>query len=71
MRRRQVLVDVLVAGAAFALSASVLAAADPVDADLRSPDAAAYVLLAVYSASVVLRRVAPVVATFTTVRISA
>jgi signal transduction histidine kinase len=65
VRRRQVLVDVVVAGAAFALSASVLAGADPVDADLRSPDAAAYLLLAAYSGSVVLRRFAPVVAVFT------
>jgi signal transduction histidine kinase len=64
VRRRQVLVDVLLAGAAFALSASVLAAADPVDADLRSPDVVAYLLLAAYSGSVALRRLMPVIAVF-------
>ena len=39
-------VDVVVAAAAFALSAAELAGAEPVASDLREPDAAAYVLVA-------------------------
>ena len=46
---RLVVVDVVVATAAFGLSAAVLAGSDPVAAELREPDAFAYVLLAVYS----------------------
>ena len=58
------MVDVVVAVAAFGLSAAVLAGADPVADDLREPDVAAYVLVAVYSASPIVRRRAPVVAVF-------
>lgn len=56
-------VDAVVAAAAFALSATVLARADPVAADLREPDVAAYVLVGMYSASPTVRRWAPTVAT--------
>jgi signal transduction histidine kinase len=57
-------VDVLVAVAAFAVSAAVLAASDPVPSDLRAPDLGGYVLVAIYSGSVIIRRRAPVVAVF-------
>jgi signal transduction histidine kinase len=60
--RRLLLVDVLVASAAFGVSAIALAGRAPVGRGLRSPDLAAYVLLAVYSAAVVVRRRLPVVA---------
>ena len=56
------MVDVVVAAAAFGLSAAELAAASPVASDLREPDAAAYVLVALYSALPILRRLAPWVA---------
>jgi signal transduction histidine kinase len=59
VRWRATAIDVVVAGVAFAVSASVLSASRPVAADLREPDALGYVLLAVYSASVVARRRAP------------
>ena len=65
MNRRGIVVDAVVALAAFALSALVLAGAGTVpdpDPALRDPDAIGYVLLAVYSASVALRRPYPVVA---------
>jgi signal transduction histidine kinase len=58
------LADVLVAAAAFAVSAAVLAGRDADAGDLRRPDATAYVLLAIYSASPIVRRRAPVVAVF-------
>ena len=58
------MVDAVVAVAAFGLSAAVLLGADPVADDLREPDVAAYVLVAVYSASLIVRRWAPVVAVF-------
>ena len=58
------MVDVLVAVAAFAVSAAVLAASDPVPSDLRAPDLGGYVLVAIYSGSVIIRRRAPVVAVF-------
>ena len=58
------MVDAVVAVAAFGLSAAVLAGADPVADDLREPDVAAYVLVAVYSALPIVRRWAPVVAVF-------
>ena len=58
------MVDVVVAVAAFGLSAATLAGADPVADDLREPDLAAYVLVAVYSALPIVRRWAPVVAVF-------
>ena len=64
MRWRLVVVDAVVAVAAFGLSAAVLLGADPVADDLREPDVAAYVLVAVYSASLIVRRWAPVVAVF-------
>ena len=64
MRSRAVVVDVLVAAVAFAMSATVLAASDPVASELRAPDLGAYVLVAIYSASVIIRRRAPVVAVF-------
>ena len=53
------MVDVLVAPAAFALSAAVLAGSDPVDDDLRAPDVGAYVLLAISSGLPVACRQAP------------
>ena len=59
---RAVVVDVVVAFAAFGLSAAVLAGSDPVAAELREPDAFAYVLLAVYSLTPILRRRVPVIA---------
>ena len=64
VRWRLVVLDVVVAAAAFGLSAAVLAGADPVADDLREPDVAAYVLVAVYSVSPILRRWAPVAAVF-------
>jgi signal transduction histidine kinase len=57
-------IDVIVAVAAFGLSAAVLAGADPVADDLREPDVAAYLLVAIYSGLPILRRWAPVVAVF-------
>src|SRR5688572_2607527 len=58
------MVDAVVAVVAFALSAAVLAGADPVADGLREPDVAAYVLVAIYSALPIVRRWAPVVAVF-------
>ncbi len=58
------MVDVLVAAAAFTVSAAVLAASDPMASDLRSPDLGAYGLVAIYSAAPIIRRRAPVVAVF-------
>jgi signal transduction histidine kinase len=60
VRRRAVLVDVAVALGAFTLSAAVVAGHGPLAADLRHPDAGAYVLLALYSGSVALRRLAAI-----------
>lgn len=62
MRWRLVLVDVVLAVAAFAISAALLADTGPVTSDLRDPDAVAYLLLAVYSAAPIARRHAPIVA---------
>ena len=62
VRWRLVVLDVVVAVAAFGLSAAVLAGADPVADDLREPDVAAYVLVGVYSLSPIVRRWAPVAA---------
>ena len=62
MRRRDLLADLLVGTAAFAISVAVLQADRPVDDDLRSVDVWAYVVLAAYSFSVVLRRVIPAAA---------
>ena len=59
MDRRALVVDVPLAAVAFAISASVLAAA-PAEPALRGADAAGYLLLAAYSWSVVLRRRYPV-----------
>jgi signal transduction histidine kinase len=64
VRWRLVILDVVVAVAAFGLSAAVLAGADPVADDLREPDVAAYVLVAIYSGLPIVRRRAPVVAVF-------
>jgi signal transduction histidine kinase len=64
VRSRAVAVDVLVAVAAFAVSAGVLAGSDPVADDLREPDIAAYALVAIYSGSVIVRRRAPAAAVF-------
>ena len=58
------MIDAVVAVAAFGLSAAALTAADPVAADVREPDVAAYVLVAVYSALPIVRRWTPVVAVF-------
>ena len=62
VRWRLVVVDAVVAVAAFGLSAAVLSSAEPVADDLREPDLAAYALVALYSALPILRRCAPVVA---------
>jgi signal transduction histidine kinase len=62
VRCRLFVVDVAVAAAAFALSAAELAGADPVASELREPDAVAYALVALYSASPILRRMRPLVA---------
>ena len=61
MDRRGLLVDLLVALVAFAVSATLLTgtAHDP---ELRDPDLLAYGLLAVYSGSILLRRAHPIVA---------
>lgn len=61
MDRRRFIVDVAVGVVAFAVSAAIVAGAGP-DPALRAADAGAYVLLAVYSASLLLRRSHPVVA---------
>ena len=58
------MIDAVVAVAAFGLSAAALAAADPVAADVREPDVAAYALVAIYTASPIVRRRTPVVAVF-------
>jgi signal transduction histidine kinase len=63
VRSRAVALDVLVASVAFLLSALVLSGSD-VDAGLREPGAAAYILLALYSGSVIVRRWVPVLAVF-------
>ena len=55
------LVDAAVAAGAFAVSAAVAATAE-VTAELRAPDAGAYVLLGLYSASAALRRPLPTAA---------
>lgn len=62
MRWRDLLIDLLVGVVAFAISVAVLQADRPSEGDLRSVDLWAYLLLAVYSGSVVLRRVSPAVA---------
>ena len=62
VRWRLVLIDVLVAAAAFTISAIVLADSDPLATGAREPGVAAYALLGAYSMSVVGRRVAPVLA---------
>jgi signal transduction histidine kinase len=61
MDRRRFLVDVAVALIALAISAAVLAGAAH-DPALRRPDVVAYWLLAVYSGSVVVRSIDPMVA---------
>jgi signal transduction histidine kinase len=58
VKRRAVLVDVAVAAVALGISVAVLGS-EPVAADLREPDAVAYLLLAVYSGSAAVRRVVP------------
>ena len=65
MRWHLVVIDGVVVVAAFGLSAAALAAADPVAADVREPDVAAYALVAIYTASPIVRRQAPLVAVFT------
>ena len=62
MRWRALLIDVAAALVAFAISALVLAASDPVPGEVRRPDLVAYALVAMYSGAVVIRRSAPVVA---------
>jgi signal transduction histidine kinase len=68
---RLVAVDVVIAVAALGLSAAVLAGSDPVATalagaepvtEVREPDIAAYVLVAIYSTLPIVRRRAPVVA---------
>ena len=56
MHRRDALIDGLVATAAFAVSVAILRDATLDAPDVRDTDAFAYMLLALYSASVVLRR---------------
>lgn len=63
VRWRLLVVDGLVAAAAFGASATILAASAPLAAGEREPDAAAYLLVGVCSAAVVGRRRAPAVAT--------
>jgi signal transduction histidine kinase len=60
---RATAVDVLVAAIAFFISAAVLAASDPV-VGVRTANRLGYALLALYSASVVIRRRAPVAAVY-------
>jgi signal transduction histidine kinase len=62
VRRRDVALDVLAAVVSFAVSALVLHAADLDQVDVRNTDVAGYLLLALYSGSVVLRRWSPVAA---------
>jgi signal transduction histidine kinase len=62
VRRRDLALDVLAAVVAFAVSALVLHAADVDRIDVRNTDVAAYLLLALYSGAVVLRRWSPVAA---------
>ena len=62
VRWRWLALDVLAAIAAFGVSAAVLAGSDPVASDLRPPDLAAYVLVAIYSALPIARRRVPTVA---------
>ncbi|MDQ6724877.1 MAG: hypothetical protein M3066_01680 [Actinomycetota bacterium] len=62
MKRGRWLVDTAVAMVAFALSVVAMRRSAPPDPELRSPDVLAYVLVAVYSGSVVLRRRWPRVA---------
>ena len=62
MRWRDLLIDLLVAVVAFVVSVAVLQNDPASDGDLRSVDVWAYVVLVVYSGSVVLRRVAPAAA---------
>ncbi len=64
VRWHLVVVDAVVAVAAFGLSAAALAAADPVSAGVREPDVAAYALVAIYTASPIVRRRMPVAAVF-------
>ena len=56
-------IDVVIAAAAFAISAGILAAADP-SVDVRDADVGGFVLLGVYSASPILRRRQPIAAVF-------
>jgi signal transduction histidine kinase len=56
------LLDGLVTVVALGISATVLAASDASASDLREPDLAAYLLIAIYSASPILRRRMPVIA---------
>src|SRR4051812_14043080 len=62
MRSRAVLIDAVVAMIAFGIGVLILVNADHLAAGVRPPDVLAYVLLAAYNASVVVRRRAPVVA---------
>ena len=62
VRRRLVVIDVVLAAVAFAISLAVVHHDDASAADLRSADVFAVALLALYSGSVVLRRFAPVAA---------
>ena len=56
VRRRDVVIDALVAVVAFAVSVAVLRDADLDAPDVRDTDVFAYALLAMYSASIVIRR---------------
>lgn len=54
--------DVAIATAAFALSLGVPGASGPVSAELREPDAGAFILAGLYCGSIVVRHRAPAAA---------
>jgi signal transduction histidine kinase len=62
VRSRLFLVDAVVGLVAAIISVGVLASSSPVGADVRAADTGAYVLVVVYSGSVLARRRAPVAA---------
>jgi signal transduction histidine kinase len=62
VRRRDLALDVLAAVLAFAVSGLILRSADRDQVDIRDTDFAAYLLLALYSGAVVVRRWSPVTA---------
>jgi signal transduction histidine kinase len=63
MKRRSVLIDSLLAAAAFAISVAALHRGTETDPELRDPDVVAYALLAIYSGVVAVRSRFPLGAT--------